>query len=118
MIRCLAYVFNSLFEIRARLAAENLCFRKQLVVLKRRQLSWVDLATTSRFINRPSHKRLVIRWSMISSDNAAYRCQGITIVAHGLVKPSATQYCLDERNEIEKDQYLRRTGYCSQINIK
>ena len=41
MIRCLAYVFNSLFEIRARLAAENLCFRKQLVVLKRRQLSWV-----------------------------------------------------------------------------
>ena len=72
MIACLAYLFNSLFNIRARLAAENLCFRNQLVVLKRRQTSWVGLAITSRFIDRPCHKNLVIRWSMISSANAAY----------------------------------------------
>jgi len=37
MIRCLAYAFNSIFKSRARLVAENLCLRQQLVVLKRRQ---------------------------------------------------------------------------------
>ncbi len=38
MIRCLAYVFNAIFKSRARLVAENLCLRQQLVVLKRRQV--------------------------------------------------------------------------------
>ena len=33
MIRCLAYVFDAQFDIRARLAAENVCLRQQLVVL-------------------------------------------------------------------------------------
>ncbi len=38
MIRCLAYTFKAIFKCRARLVAENLCFRQQLVVLKRRQI--------------------------------------------------------------------------------
>ena len=93
MIWCLAYVFNSLFDIQARLAAENLCFRKQLVVLKRRQLSWVGLATTSRFINRPSYKKLVIRWSKISSDNAASRSSASALwTSPGLVDNSELLY--------------------------
>ncbi len=37
MIRCLAYAFKAVFKSRARLVAENLCLRQQLVVLKRRQ---------------------------------------------------------------------------------
>ncbi len=37
MIRCLAYAFTAVFKSRARLVAENLCLRQQLVVLKRRQ---------------------------------------------------------------------------------
>ncbi len=47
MIRRRAYVFNALFDMRAKLAAENCCLRQQLVVLKRRHVSGVDLATTS-----------------------------------------------------------------------
>ena len=38
MIRCLAYVCKAIFKSRARLVAENLCLRQQLVVLKRRQV--------------------------------------------------------------------------------
>lgn len=37
MIRCLAYAFSAIFKSRARLVADNLCLRQQLVVLKRRQ---------------------------------------------------------------------------------
>jgi len=37
MIRCLAYAFIAIFKSKARLAAENLCLRQQLVVFKRRQ---------------------------------------------------------------------------------
>ncbi len=37
MIRCLAYAFTAIFKSRARLAAEYLCLRQQLIVLKRRQ---------------------------------------------------------------------------------
>ncbi len=37
MIRCLAYAFKAIFKSRARLVAENLCLRQQLIVLKRRQ---------------------------------------------------------------------------------
>ena len=37
MIRCLAYTFTAIFKSRARLVAENLCLRQQLIVLKRRQ---------------------------------------------------------------------------------
>ena len=37
MIRCLAYAFKGIFKSRARLVAENLCLRQQLIVLKRRQ---------------------------------------------------------------------------------
>ena len=37
MIRCLTYAFTAIFKSRARLAAENLCLRQQLIVLKRRQ---------------------------------------------------------------------------------
>ena len=37
MIRCLAYAFNAIFKSRARLVAENLCLRQQLIVFKRRQ---------------------------------------------------------------------------------
>jgi len=37
MIRRLVYVFTASFKSKARLAAENLCLRQQLVVLKRRQ---------------------------------------------------------------------------------
>ncbi len=37
MFRCLAYAFTAIFKSRARLVAENLCLRQQLVVLKRRQ---------------------------------------------------------------------------------
>ncbi len=37
MIRCLAYAFTAVFKSRARLVAENLCLRQQLIVLKRRQ---------------------------------------------------------------------------------
>ena len=37
MIRCLAYAFTAVFKSKARLAAENLCLRQQLIVLKRRQ---------------------------------------------------------------------------------
>jgi transposase InsO family protein len=37
MIRCLAYAFTAIFKSKARLAAENLCLRQQLVVLKRSQ---------------------------------------------------------------------------------
>ena len=38
MIRCLAYAFTAIFKSRARLVAENLCLRQQLIVLKRRQV--------------------------------------------------------------------------------
>ena len=38
MIRCLAYAFTAIFKSRARLVAENLCLRQQLVVLTRRQI--------------------------------------------------------------------------------
>jgi len=38
MIRCLAYAFTAIFKSRARLVAENLCLRHQLIVLKRRQV--------------------------------------------------------------------------------
>ena len=38
MIRSLAYTCKSIFKTRARLVAENLCLRQQLVVLKRRQV--------------------------------------------------------------------------------
>jgi len=38
VIRCLAYAFNAIFKSRARLVAENLCLRQQLIVLKRRQI--------------------------------------------------------------------------------
>ncbi len=37
MIRCLAYAFTAIFKSKARLVAENLCLRQQLIVLKRRQ---------------------------------------------------------------------------------
>jgi hypothetical protein len=37
MLRCLACVFTAIFKSRARLIAENLCLRQQLIVLKRRQ---------------------------------------------------------------------------------
>ncbi len=37
MIRCLAYAFKAIFKSRAKLVAENLCLRQQLIVLKRRQ---------------------------------------------------------------------------------
>ena len=37
MIRCLAYAFIAIFKSKARLAAENLCLRQQLIVFKRRQ---------------------------------------------------------------------------------
>jgi len=37
MIRCLAYAFTAVFKSKARLVAENLCLRQQLIVLKRRQ---------------------------------------------------------------------------------
>ena len=37
MIRCLAYASTAIFKSRARLVAENLCLRQQLIVLKRRQ---------------------------------------------------------------------------------
>ncbi len=37
MIRCLACAFTAIFKSRARLVAENLCLRQQLIVLKRRQ---------------------------------------------------------------------------------
>ena len=37
MIRCLAYAFTAIFKSRARLVAEILCLRQQLIVLKRRQ---------------------------------------------------------------------------------
>lgn len=37
MIRCLVYGFTAIFKSKARLAAENLCLRQQLIVLKRRQ---------------------------------------------------------------------------------
>ncbi len=38
MIRSLAYAFIAIFKSRARLVAENLCLRQQLIVLKRRQV--------------------------------------------------------------------------------
>jgi len=37
MIRCFAYAFTAFFKSKARLTAENLCLRQQLIVLKRRQ---------------------------------------------------------------------------------
>ncbi len=37
MIRCLACAFTAIFKSGARLVAENLCLRQQLIVLKRRQ---------------------------------------------------------------------------------
>jgi transposase InsO family protein len=37
MIGCLAYAFTGIFKSKARLAAENLCLRQQLIILKRRQ---------------------------------------------------------------------------------
>ena len=37
MIRCLTYAFTAIFKFRARLVAESLCLRQQLVVLKRSQ---------------------------------------------------------------------------------
>ena len=39
MIRCLAYTFTAIFKSRARLVAEDLCLRQQLIVLKRRPYS-------------------------------------------------------------------------------
>ncbi len=38
MIRCLACAFKAIFKSRARLVAENLCLRQQLIVLKQRQV--------------------------------------------------------------------------------
>ncbi len=38
MIRFLAYACKAVFKARARLVAENVCLRQQLVVLKRRQI--------------------------------------------------------------------------------
>lgn len=38
MIRCLALAFTAIFKSKALLAAENLCLRQQLLVLKRRQV--------------------------------------------------------------------------------
>ncbi len=38
MIRCLAYAFTAIFKSRAKLVAENLCLRHQLIVLKRCQI--------------------------------------------------------------------------------
>ena len=38
MIRCLAFAFTAIFKSKARLAAENLCLRQQLVVFKRQQV--------------------------------------------------------------------------------
>ncbi len=38
MIRCLARAFKAIFKSRARLVAENLCLRQQLIVLKQRQI--------------------------------------------------------------------------------
>jgi hypothetical protein len=38
MIWCLALAFIAIFKSKARFAAENLCRRHQLVVLKRRQV--------------------------------------------------------------------------------
>ncbi len=37
MIRCLVFAFTAIFKSKARLAAENLCLRQQLVVFKRQQ---------------------------------------------------------------------------------
>ena len=37
MIRCLAYTVTAIVKSRARLVAEDLCLRQQLIVLKRRQ---------------------------------------------------------------------------------
>ena len=37
MIRCLVYAFTAVFKSKARLVAENLCRRQQLILLKRRQ---------------------------------------------------------------------------------
>jgi len=37
MIGCLVYAFTTIFKSKARLAAENLCFWQQLIVLRRRQ---------------------------------------------------------------------------------
>ena len=37
MIRCLAYASTAIFKSRARLVAENLCLRQQLIILKRRR---------------------------------------------------------------------------------
>ncbi len=37
MLRCLASAFTAIFKSRARLVAENLCLRQQLVIFKRRQ---------------------------------------------------------------------------------
>ena len=37
MIRCLAYASTAIFKSTARLVAENLCLRQQLIVLKRRR---------------------------------------------------------------------------------
>ena len=42
MIRCLAYAFKTIFKFLARLVAENLCLRQQLIVLKRRQVKVAD----------------------------------------------------------------------------
>ena len=38
MYRCLAYTFTAVFKARAKLIAENLCLRQQLIVLKRGQI--------------------------------------------------------------------------------
>ncbi len=37
MIRCLTHLIADLFKSRARLTAENLCLRQQLIVFERRQ---------------------------------------------------------------------------------
>lgn len=37
MIRCLAHAFTAILKSKARLVAENLCLRQQLIILKRRQ---------------------------------------------------------------------------------
>jgi len=49
MIRCLAYAFTAIFKSKARLAAENLCLRQQLIVFRRRQLRPQICDTDRRF---------------------------------------------------------------------
>ena len=61
MIRCLAYAFKVIFKSRARLVAENLCLRQQLIVFKRRLLTFqFPLRYSSEASRRkPVHGELV-----------------------------------------------------------